>query len=132
MNTNFLQKIILLLIILYTSSVIAEKSGLAVGSGDDSYNQTDCPNILLTDIACGENHVVGISEEGELIAWGNNRFGQTNCPAGKGYTVITAGAKHSAAIQNGVPVVWGDSSKGQTKCPKNISGLIDISSRIQR
>jgi len=104
MNKNFLHKIILLFILSFSSFVIAGKSGLATGTGDNSFNQIDCPDKLLTDIACGGNQVVGITEKGQLIAWGNNKSKQTNCPPGEGYTAVAAGDNHSVAILNGKPI----------------------------
>ena len=130
MTVLFSHRLSLLLLLSLSYTLIAEKSGLAIGTGDNSFNQMNCPDAFLTDIACGGNHVVGITEKGKLVAWGDNKFGQTNCPAGDGYTAIAAGNKHSVAIRNGSPIAWGSDFRDQTKCPKNISGLIDISSRL--
>ena len=106
MSANFLHKIIFFLIVSISFSVIAGKSGTPIGTGDNSFNQIKCPDILLTDIACGGKHVVGITTQGTLVAWGNNRFGQTNCPAGTEYTEVVAGDRHSVAINHSKPVAW--------------------------
>ena len=78
------------------------------------YYYLNSPSEKFTEIACGENHSIGIKEDGTVVTWGNNNGGQyNNSPSGK-IVQIACGAYHSVGIrEDGTLVTWGDNDWGQ-------------------
>jgi E3 ubiquitin-protein ligase HERC3 len=85
-------------------------------------------NKIITKVACGSNHTLAITEEGELFSCGRGRHGQlglgyfhdggpmTRCDALRGMRVINiaAGGQHSVCVtDDGRVWSWGDCRKGQ-------------------
>ncbi|MBI5417584.1 Ig-like domain-containing protein [Candidatus Poribacteria bacterium] len=81
---------------------------------------------LWNDIACGENHTVGIKNDGTLWTWGKNSSGQLgdgtfedkNIPTQIGsdndWSRVSCGSSHTIAIKsNGTLWAWGKNSSGQ-------------------
>jgi hypothetical protein len=82
----------------------------------DNMNNKVSGSVGLTnikDIAIGANHVIGLKEDGTIIAWGDNTFYQTEIPPElldpKTSNVISidAGENHSLVLKkNGTVVSW--------------------------
>jgi alpha-tubulin suppressor-like RCC1 family protein len=77
-------------------------------------------------LAAGEEHALGLREDGAVVAWGNNVFGQlgngttegSDLPIAvsglKGVKAIAAGGSDSLALlQDGRVMAWGANSEGQ-------------------
>jgi Regulator of chromosome condensation (RCC1) repeat len=82
----------------------------------------------MTDVSCGENHTVAITDLGEIYSWGAGQFGQLGhgdilrqCSPMKIAVLeekiiiqVSAGRKHSAALTaNGHVYTWGSNEYGQ-------------------
>jgi len=76
----------------------------------------------ITDICCGENHTMAVTENGEVYSWGNGQFGQLGHGDLGRQTVpmkihidesvkmvkVSAGRRHSVALDDkGRVFVWG-------------------------
>jgi alpha-tubulin suppressor-like RCC1 family protein len=96
-------------------------------------NQGQCnipqPNIEFTSIAAGGAHVLGLKENGMIIAWGDNYYGQINVPQpNQDFAKVSAAGNNSLALkQDGSLVAWGDNYSGQNNIPQPNSNFIDIS-----
>lgn len=103
-------------------------------------------NLTFRQIAAGEEHSLGITSNGNLLAWGHNYNGQlgdgTNSnsdrPRGIGLTnvhQIAAGGDHSLALTaDGQVWAWGDNRNGQvgngtttdSNVPVRVLGLSNV------
>jgi alpha-tubulin suppressor-like RCC1 family protein len=58
----------------------------SVGKNFQKINNEECTTeikqidffkyIFVSDVACGRNHILTISNKGEIFSWGDNEFGQ--------------------------------------------------------
>lgn len=66
-------------------------------------------------IAAGEDHSLGLSNNGSVVGWGRNEYGQRNgASAGFGNVAVAAGLYHSLALKNdGTVVGWGFNGQGR-------------------
>ncbi|XP_078065282.1 putative E3 ubiquitin-protein ligase HERC3 [Mustelus asterias] len=83
----------------------------------------------IIQVACGSNHTMALSEDGELFAWGQNTYGQLGLGTqeasqsvpqsvisltGMPVAQITAGGEHSFALSvSGAVFGWGRNNHGQ-------------------
>jgi T5SS/PEP-CTERM-associated repeat protein len=69
--------------------------GVVTGGHDPLVNSP--PAGTFVDVACGENHGLGLRSDGQVIGWGRNAEGQLNVPAGS-YIGVSAGGNTSAGV----------------------------------
>lgn len=91
----------------------------------------------IIDITAGFGHIVGIRQDGSVIAWGNNDSGQCDVPEGLSNVIsVCAGFYHTAALKNdGTVVAWGLNYTGspdrgycgQSDIPKGVKDIKMIS-----
>ncbi|KAJ1524442.1 hypothetical protein ONE63_010939 [Megalurothrips usitatus] len=105
--------------------------GLNSGSGDQ-WSAKTVKNLALSVVvqsACGQNHSLALTNDGQLFSWGSNQFGQLglgttsdqeNIPmlvtslAGIPIAFIACGSNHSFAVsKSGAVFGWGKNSCGQ-------------------
>ncbi|GCB72634.1 hypothetical protein scyTo_0006394 [Scyliorhinus torazame] len=83
----------------------------------------------IIQVACGNNHSLALSKDGELFAWGQNTYGQLGIDTkgasqpvpqcvtsltGMPVAQITAGGEHSFALSlSGAVFGWGRNNRGQ-------------------
>uniref|UniRef100_T1JE11 RCC1-like domain-containing protein n=1 Tax=Strigamia maritima TaxID=126957 RepID=T1JE11_STRMM len=97
-------------------------------------------NIKIRRVACGWEHTLAVTDNGELYAWGANNFNQLGINSNRKQVeipvkveiefkvnAIAAGIRHSlATTENGRIFSWGDNRKGQlgrqddSKLPREI------------
>lgn len=126
-------------------SVALTSWGLIYSWGENGYGQlginstemhTPTPKLVkslarkqVLQIACGSNHTLALTSDGELYSWGQNNFGQLGLghkggpqkePShvksliGTPLVHITAGGHHSAILtQAGFLLMWGSNKYGQ-------------------
>ena len=76
--------------------------------------------IFIKDIACGENHVVALAQNGAIYYWGDRTWLEphvVSLPEAngglKGITKIAAGSKYSFALsESGILYTWGAKNSG--------------------
>lgn len=114
--------------------------GLNSGSGDQ-WSAKTVKNLALStviQVACGQNHSLALTNDGQLYSWGCNRFGQLGLGttseqerkpilitslAGIPIAIIACGSNHSFAVsKSGAVFGWGKNTCGQL-------GLSDCSNR---
>lgn len=133
------------------SHVLALKAdGTVVAWGWNTAGQTDVPSLeklgsyqdsrdrafpsrvgdgaspsRLISVAAGDEHSLGLTSDGTVIAWGSNSRGQLDVPAGlAGVVAMDAGEKHSIALlSDGTVVTWGGTIGGPVDQP---GGLDDV------
>lgn len=90
------------------------------------------PEAFTTDVvalSAGDQHLLGITGSGEVIATGDNTYDQTTVPiaAQSNATAVAAGDNHSLALVGGEVVAWGRNNYGQTTVPADLlSGVSQI------
>lgn len=93
---------------------------------------TDANNTRVIAIESGDQHIIALTSDNNVIAWGKNNFGQIDVPAsllsGNNCIAIDSGYNHSLALTtDGEVIAWGDNSIGQTSVPASArSGIIAI------
>eukprot|EP00741_Cyanophora_paradoxa_P003473 tig00000711_g3373.t1 len=105
----------------------------ALGLGTDGEKRTPQPIRLLRkkgvrDVACGADHTVVVTYQGEVYAWGRNMYGQLGLGTladhdtptlvsalhGKQVRQMACGAMHTVAVmEDGEVYAWGRSELGQ-------------------
>ena len=69
----------------------------------------------IVSAAAGENHTVGLLEDGTLVAVGDNTYGQCNVSGYSGVVAIAAGGGFTVIVfDNGEYTVIGNSSNGDS------------------
>jgi len=94
-----------------SSAVVAIKNdGSVYTLGPNRYNHNSPSEKGFVDVACGENHIIGLKDDGSIVTWGSDTDNQIkNSPNDKGYISIVAGTNHSIALKNdGKIVLWGN------------------------
>lgn len=93
--------------------------------------QTNVPPAAtnLVAAAAGGIHVLGLHDDGSLLAWGDDNAGMSVVPpAATNVVAVAAGEMINMALpQNGTPVVWGYNTYGQTNVPADLTNAIAIS-----
>jgi alpha-tubulin suppressor-like RCC1 family protein len=81
------------------------------------------PNIIITQVAAGGHHTVGLREDGTVVAVGDNSEGQCDIDGWTDIKKIAAGAKHTAGLkEDGTVIAVGENYHGQC----NVVGWTDI------
>lgn len=105
--------------------------GLNLGNGDQ-WSAKTVKNLAMStvvQIACGQNHSMALTNDGQLYSWGCNRFGQLGLGtaseqekkpslitslAGIPIAFIACGSNHSFAVsKSGAVFGWGKNTCGQ-------------------
>ncbi len=99
-----------------------------------NHGQCGIPTALVSAIAAGTSHSLGLTGDGTVVAWGctADDYGQCSVPSGlTGVTAIAAGDFHSLALKSdGTVVAWGCGAPydfGQCSVPNGLSGVTAIS-----
>ena len=98
--------------------------------GDNSSGQAGVPlsatNLLA--VAAGGSHLLGLRDDGTVLAWGNNSCGQATVPMGATNVVrVAAGESHSLALRcDGSVLGWGNNNVGQAAPPAGLSNVVEI------
>ncbi len=100
----------------YTFIVHEDGTVDVVGGNDDyAYGQTDATswgNIIAID--SGDEHVIGLTKDGRVLAAGDNSYGQCNVDKWTNIVAICAGRYHTVAIDcKGNLYMTGDNQYGQ-------------------
>ena len=79
-------------------------------------------------VAGGGDHVVALTESGQVRCWGNNANGQSDVPSDLGAVVqITGNYNTSLSLDaSGIVRAWGDNTFGQRNIPANIAAVVSI------
>jgi len=99
--------------------------------GDNTYGQRtglSRGETNLVAISAGAFHVLGLRENGTVVAWGDNTGGQKNVPSSLTNVVAVAGGDlHSLALlENGTVRAWGQNASGQTNIPSGLTNVTAI------
>lgn len=115
---------LIFLLMLLTQSMLMAGTHLVYWGGGIDFDGRKF-NKPLTQVCVGQEHAVGLKEDGTVVAWGKSAYGRTAVPAGlAGVKYIAAGSIHTVALKNdGTVVAWGDNTYGQTDVP---AGLINV------
>ena len=103
-------------------------AGYLYGNIDGLANWTTEGSGPFKWLGGGESHIIGLQEDGRVIAWGNGDAGQHIVPENAiNIGRIAAGARHNLALdESGKLIAWGDNSMGQTDIPETSEFFIDI------
>ncbi len=74
----------------------------------------------LVALAAGNNHVLALRSNGDLVTWGSDLYGVLNVPAAASgnITAVSAGLYHSLALKtDGGVLAWGYDNFGQATVP---------------
>lgn len=91
----------------------------------------DAPDRILavyyektkTPLAAGDAHILGLKDDGTVIAAGDNRYGQTDVSSWRDITAISAGGEHTIGLKSdGTVVAAGNDTFGRT----DVSGWRDM------
>lgn len=79
-------------------------------------------------IAAGDDHLLGLQDDGHLLAVGRNDHGQLELPQTlSGVRFVAANGMHSMAVlDDGQLLAWGDNTYGQTTVPDNLDHPLAI------
>jgi hypothetical protein len=96
--------------------------------GDHSHGKADQPAGNWVAVAAGEQHTLGLLDNGSVVGWGDDYYGQASPPAGLNQVkAIAAGTWHSLALKRDKTVVaWGYNEYGQTNVPAGLSNVVSI------
>ncbi|MCQ2741901.1 MAG: hypothetical protein MJ239_01200 [Bacilli bacterium] len=103
-----------------------DEDGVIHTFGDNSFGQlghgadtdvVDLP-VAFSQVSCGVDYMVGLTNKGKIYTWGGNEFGQLGCEDSKGkpseilkdlkFSYVSAGSFHCAAIsEEGYVYTWG-------------------------
>ena len=79
-------------------------------------------------ISAGQNHSLGLLEDGSVLAWGDNQYGQTAVPkTDKKFVAISASRHSLGLLEDGSVLAWGNNTYGQTTVSKTDKKFIAIS-----
>jgi alpha-tubulin suppressor-like RCC1 family protein len=115
-----------------TGGVVALDSGWYLGAflhnhgwigtmgGSISFSRAITNFIAL---AAGDDHLLGLQDDGHLLGIGRNDHGQLEFPQIlSGIRLVAANGMHSMAVlDNGQVLAWGDNTYGQTSTPDNLA-----------
>ena len=128
-----------------TSSVVEDDDSIeeavetrvtAAGFGADDFDQGGVPGAIrgegapeLIEVSAGEDHNLGLRNDGSVVGWGRDQFGQTTVPEGLAeVSDIDTGYNHNlAVISDGTVVAWGNNDSGQTDVPAGLSDVVAVS-----
>ncbi|MFZ4748945.1 MAG: dockerin type I domain-containing protein [Phycisphaerales bacterium] len=105
--------------------------------GDNTHGQCSIPSdVLLTSIAGGSLHSLGVTADGRVRAWGTNFTGQCDVPvplndvvqvaAGGWYLPFDQRGHSAALLRDGTVRAWGSNEYGQCDVPPQLSGVTKI------
>ena len=106
--------------------------------GSNARRQSTIPdayqNAKFIDIAAGQNHTVGLLENGDVVAWGDNSFGQSRVGDNVGKCImVAAGDNHTVVLKaDGTVLAWGANHASQAKVPEDLGPCVAISAAGQR
>lgn len=82
----------------------------------------------LVDLASGSGHLVGLREDGQVLAWGNNSAGQSVVSAAATNAIhVAARVDRSLALRrDGTVVAWGNNALGQAAVPPEATNVIAV------
>lgn len=122
-----------------TFSFIDASSRVAVGLTDDGtpfvwgnpgnqYGLNNVPDAKFSTIAVGNDHIIALKNDGQVIGWGYNIHGQCDPPEGDLFKAISAGKENTSfGIRlDGSIVGWGESGSDLNSIPQ-ITTAIQIS-----
>lgn len=90
------------------------KNGYAIVVGDNSFGQFDLQWEYLKDISVNSNHIVGLHEDGTVVAVGKNEYGECNTNNWEDIIAVSAGRKHTVGLKSdGTVVAVGSNDEGQ-------------------
>lgn len=90
------------------------KNGYAIVVGDNSFGQFDLQWEYLKDISVNSNHIVGLHEDGTVVAVGKNEYGECNTNNWEDIIAVSAGWKHTVGLKSdGTVVAVGSNDEGQ-------------------
>jgi alpha-tubulin suppressor-like RCC1 family protein len=116
-------------------SLALKADGTIQGWGDDSFGQTDFPevsNYIFTAIACGDLHSLALKSDGTVIAVGDDYYGQTDMPTNLSNVVAVAcGFYHCLILKSdGSLSAWGGIGDGMDDghgtVPSGLSNVVAI------
>ncbi len=103
--------------------------------GSNYYGETNVPSGLsgVVALAAGDNHSLGLKNDGTVVTWGDNEYGETMVPTGLGNVVlVVAGQYHSLALKSdGTVVAWGANIVGQSAVPAGLNNVIALAGCFQ-
>lgn len=119
----------LLGILLLQADVLAT-GGVVVGWGKYAVNGDLRGGLIAIDSSSG-GHILGIREDGSILAWGWDGRGACNVPLPNSDFVAVSGggffSNHSLGLRSdGSVVAWGDNGWGQCDVPEPNSGFVAI------
>jgi alpha-tubulin suppressor-like RCC1 family protein len=80
-------------------------------------------NLLQGILACGNNHTVGVKEDGKVVAVGSNEYGQIDVNNWTDIVAVAAAGSHTIGLKrDGTVVATGDNSNGV----KNVLGWKNV------
>lgn len=98
--------------------------------GHNSGNQRGIPDLVTNAvaIAAGGFHLLGVRENGAVVAWGKNSDKQVSVPPqATNVVTVAAGGNHSLALRaDGSVVAWGRNFDGQTNVPSSATNVIAV------
>jgi hypothetical protein len=117
-------------VFLISPPVAAQNPQLLIWGANDK-GQLNVPTLpgdrWFVDVASGQDHSLGILNDGTCRAWGWNVYGQCNVPtlpAGLSYKAIAGGESHSLALRSdGSVICWGANGQGQLNVPALPAGV---------
>ncbi len=85
------------------------------GVGNNSLSNFDVSEWQsIVALAAGDHHVVGLMQDGSLVASGLNQYGQLNVEEWNNIVSVSAGSNHTVGLgQDGVAICVGDNNEGQ-------------------
>jgi hypothetical protein len=101
-----------------------------VSWGSNQFGQTSVLCANFVDIAAGQDHTIGVTTAGTVLAWGRDWEGSVSgIPSGlSNVSKVATGSYHSMALTTNKQVVcWGKNASGQCNVPVNAqSGVTQI------
>jgi len=106
--------------------LVAAGTGLAQWIGEieawglNDYNQCDVPDSApFVAVSAGNEHSLGLREDGSIVVWGCNENGQCKVPEpNDGFVAVAGGGQHCLGLKaDGSIVAWGKNQGGQCNVP---------------
>ena len=111
-----------------------QTSGIVEAWGDNEQGECEVvdPSADFTAVAGGNNHSLGLKNDGSVVAWGYNYYGQCDVPLpNTDYVAVAAGWHHSLAVLNdGAVVAWGRNNEGQCDAPIPSEYFVDVAAGL--